>query len=76
MGARVFHEVPFFPIKIFYVFVMCVLRVLPLVVPVTCSLSLYSRKQPSRQSIKDLIKYLWRVRSGDTDDTSSQKSVI
>ena len=27
------------------------------------------------QSIKDLIKYPWRVRRTDTDDTSSQKSV-
>jgi hypothetical protein len=65
----------FFSINIFYVFVMsCVLHVLPLVVPVT-SLSPYSRRQPSHQTIKDLIKYLWRVRRSDTDDTSCRKSL-
>ena len=66
----------FFSIKIFYVFLMShVLHVLPLVVPVTCSLSPYSRKQPSHQSMGDLIQHIWRVRRIDTDDTSSQKSV-
>lgn len=64
-----------FSIKIYYVFVMYVLHDLRLVVPVTCSLSPYPRGQPSHQSIKDLIQYIWRVRRIDTDDTSSQKSV-